>query len=320
MRTRTLFFRYESYQYRMALARQYGIGEEMMVWLAVLALILAAIAIAVGIAALRQIAGLSSALSWSSMELQRRDDEVKSVQNDVTLASKQLALAQEQLKVSRENYDGALATIREQALQLAQLWRRADAHFLTADTDAVEASRLVTELERYAVVSLEHEAAGSRARILRGGLYAQRPVLDLIPDLVDDFLAALKAGLMYRQADGPHGSRFYLRWPGDLTPPDTLLDTLLNAAEQPADAGEPPGTAELRTLLHALHAGSPAILHIGPLIIERTATRLSAGIAPASWHGPADEQKEAALDGNEPELIAQTHASRVIDWPTELSA
>lgn len=290
-----------------------------MVWLAVLALLLAALAIAIGIAALRQIAGLSSALSWSSMELQRRDDEVKNVQNDVSLASKQLGLAQEQLKVSRENYDVALETIREQALQLAQLWRRADAHFLTADTDAVEASRLVTELERYAVVSLEHEAAGSRARILRGGLYAQRPVLDLLPDLVDGFLATLKASLMYRQADGPHGSRFYVRWPGDLLPPDALLDRLLNAAEQPAGEEEPPGTAELRTLLHALHAGSPAVLHIGPLIIERTAARLLAGIASAGWHGPADEQKEAALDGQEPELIAQIEASRVISWPTELS-
>ncbi len=291
-----------------------------MVWLAVLALLLAATAIITGIAAMRQIAGLRSALSWGTTELQRRDDEVQSVQNHVSLASKQLAVAQEQLQVSRENYDEAIETIREQARQLAHLGRRADAHFVTADTDAVEATRLVTELEHYAVVSLEQEAAGSPPRILRGGLYARRPVLDLVPDLVDGFLTAIEAGLMYRQADRPHGSRFYLRWSGDLTSPDTLLDTLLNAAEKPAQPDEPPGTAELRTLLHALQAGSPAVLQIGPLVVERTAARLSAGIAPAGWHGPTDEQKEAALDGNEPEVISQIGASRVIDWPTELTA
>jgi hypothetical protein len=292
----------------------------MMVWLAVLALILAAAAIAIGIAAMRQIAELTGALSWSSTELQRRDDEVKSVQNDVSLASKQLALAQEQLQVSRENYDEAIETIREQGRQLGHLWRRADAHFVTADTDAAEATRLVTELEHYAVVSLEQEAAGSRPRILRGGLYARRPVLDLVPDLVDGFLTALGAGLMYRQADRPHGSRFYVRWPGDLGKPKTLLDTLLHAAEKPAQPGDPAGTAELRTLLHALHAGSPAILQIGPLVVERAATRLSAGIAPDAWHGPADDQKAAALDGDEPELITQIGVSPVIDWPMELTA
>jgi hypothetical protein len=292
----------------------------MMAWLAVLALILAAIAIVIGIAAMRQIAGLSSALSWSTTELQRRDDEVKTVQNDVSVASKQLAVAQEQLKVSREDYDEAIETIREQERQLAHLSRRADAHFLTADTDAVEATRLVTELEHYAVVSLEQAAAGSRPRILRGGLYARRAVLDLVPDLVDGFLTALEAGLMYRQADRPHGSRFYLRWPGALPSPEILLDTLLKAADKQAHSGEPAGTAELRTLLHALHAGSPAVLHIGPLVIERTAAKLSAGIAPASWYGLTDEQKQAALDGTEPELITQIDACRVVDWPMELTA
>ncbi len=291
-----------------------------MVWLAVIALILAVAAIAIGIAALRQIEGLSGTLSWSTTELQLRDDEVKSVQNDVSLASKQLAVAQEQLKVSRENYDEAIETIREQARQLAHLGRRADAHFLTADADALEAYRLVTELEHYAVVSLEQQAAGSRPRILRGGLYARQPVLDLVPDLVDGFLTALAAGLMYRQADRPYGIRFYVRWPGDLTSADLLLDTLLTAAEKPEQPDEPPGTAELRTLLHALHAGSPAVLHIGPLVIEHTAARLSAGIAPGSWHGLTEEQKQAAPDGNEPELIGQVNARRLIEWPTELTA
>jgi len=225
--------------------------------------------------------------------------------------------SEQQLKVSRENFDEAVKTVHEQTSQLGQLWRRADAHFLTADADAVEAARLVTELEHYAVVSLEQQAAGARPRILRGGLYAQRPVLDLVPDLIDSFLTALEAGLMYRQADRPEGIKFYLRWPGNLPSAELLLDSLLKSANQQERFGEPAGTAELRTLLHALHAGSPAGLHIGPLLVQRTRKRLSAGIAPAGWPGFADAQKKAALDGSEPDLVTEVDASRVIDWTTD---
>ncbi len=295
-----------------------------MVWLALVlaavALPLAAVAVTVGIAARRHITELSDTLSWSTTELHRREDEVKSLQDDVSLSSKKLAIAEEQLRVSREDLDKAVTTSRAQAEQLTRMSQRADAHFITADADAVEATSLVTELERYAVVSLEQEIAGSRPRILRGGLYAQRPVLELVPDLVDEFLTALAAGLMYRQADRPDGSRFYLRWPGNLPSPEILLDTVLKAAEKPAQPGEQPGTPELRILLHAMHAGSPGFLSIGPLVVERTATQLLAGIAPAHWHGPTDVQKKAALAGNDPPLMAQICARRVVDWPTELTA
>jgi hypothetical protein len=307
----------------MALAYQEGIGEELMVWLAlvlaVVALPLAAVAITVGYTARRQITSLNGTLSWSAAELQRRDEAVTSLQSDVSISSKKLEFAEAQLKESRKDLDKAVMTSRQQAEQLITMSRRADAHFITADVDAVEATALVTELERYAVGSLEQAAAGARPRILRGGLYAQRPVLDLVPDLVDGFLTALNAGLMYRQADPPDGSRFYLRWPGSLPSPEILLDTLLKAAAVPAQPGEPTGAAELRILLHAMHAGSPAILFIGPLLIERggpDGPDLSAGIAPPPWNGPSDEQKEAALVGNDPPFITQAGASEVVHWPT----
>lgn len=291
-----------------------------MVWLAVAALLLAAGAIAIGVVALRRVDGLNYLLSRSAAELQESETKVTSLQDEVSLSSKKLAIAEQQLKVSREDLDQAVTTSREQAEQLAHMSQRADAHFISADTDAVEATSLVTELERYAVDSLEQAANGSRPRILRGGLYAQRPVLDLVPDLVDEFLTALKAGLMYRQADRPDGSRIYLRWSGHLPSPEILLDTLLKAADGPVQPSEQPGTAELRILLHAMHAASPGFLFIGPLVVERNSARMLAGIAPANWHGPNEAQKKAALAGNDPPLVTQTCASGVVDWSTELTA
>jgi hypothetical protein len=291
----------------------------MMIWvalvLAVSALLLAGYGLVAGG---RQSIELSS--WWNAAELERIDGKMQSLENDLRESSSRLAMAVEQLKVSRENLDTALTTTQQHTEQLTDMTKRADAHFIAADADAIEATTLVAELERYAVGSLEQAATDSKPRILRGGLYAQRPVLELVPDLVDSFLTALNAGLMYRQADPPHGSRFYLRWPGNLPSPELLLDTLLKAADGKAQPGEQPGTAELQILLHAVHAGSPAILFIGPLIIERGTTDTSAGLAPPSWPGPTDAQKMAGLAGNDPALINQIGARRVVVWPTELTA
>lgn len=290
-----------------------------MVWvalvLAVSALLLAGWGL---VAAGRQ--GLELSSWWNAAELERIDAKLQSLENDLRDSKGTLAVATEQLKVSRENLDTALTTTQQHTEQLTDMTKRADAHFIAADADAIEATTLVAELERYAVDSLEHAAADSKPRVLRGGLYAQRPVLDLVPDLVDSFLTALNAGLMYRQADPPHGSRFYLRWPGKLPSPELLLDTLLKAANGTAQPGEQPGTAELRILLHAVHAGSPAMLFIGPLIIERGAKDTSAGLASRSWPGPTDAQKKTALVGNDPALINQIGARRVVEWPTEQTA
>jgi len=291
-----------------------------MVWLAVVALVLAVGAIAIGVLARRDSATLTSELSARTEELRRLDDAVTKLQTDVDVATKGLDAAHVQVKVSREDLDKAVKAAEQQTEQLRQLWLRADAHFVSADSDAVEGTRLVTELEHYAVVSLEQQATGSRPRILRGGLYAQRPVRELVPDVVDGFLTALQTGLMYRQADPPDGSRFYVRWPGDLPSPEILLDSVLKAASLAAKPGEPPATLELRTLLHTLQGGSTGFLFVGPLVIERLPTRILAGIAPAGWTGPSDEQKQQALDGNEPPLICQIGACQVLDWPTGLTA
>jgi hypothetical protein len=306
----------------MAFACQSGIGEEMMVWLdlalGILALALVAWA---RLVAIHEHDSLHSALSESITKLQERlDTDVIRLQNDIGVATSKLAEVVVQLGLSRGDLDQQVEAAKQQANELRQLWVRADAHFLTADADAVEGSRLVAELERYAVVSLEQQATGSRPRIFRGGLYAQRPVRELVPGVLDGFLTALNAGLMYRQADPPDGSRFYVRWPGDLPSADILLDTLLRAASVAAKPGERPGTTKLRTLLHTLQGGSTGFLFVGPLVIERQPTHLLAGIAPGGWAGPTDDQKKHALSGNKPPLIDQICGSKVLDWPTELTA
>ncbi len=289
--------------------------------LAVVALLAVAAAIWIGLIARRENAMLTGALYERSAELhQRIDNDVAKLQRDVDVAIKRLDAAEVQVDLSRGNLDEQVEAAKQQASQLRQLWVRADAHFLTADSDAVEGSRLVHELENYAVTSLEQQATGSRPRIFRGGLYAQRPVRELVPDVVDDFLTALKAGVMYRQADPPHGARFYIRWPGDLPSAEILLDTLLKAAGLPAKPGEKAEVTKLRLLLHTLQGGSTGFLFAGPLVIERLPTRLLAGIAPAGWPGPTDEQKNNALQGNQPSLIDQIGACQVLDWPTELTA
>jgi len=290
-----------------------------MVWVALVLAVSALLLAGYGLVAARR-QGLELSSWWNDAELARINDKLLSLEMDLRESKSKVAWAVEQLEVSRINLDTALTTTQQHSERLTDMTKRADAHFIAADADAIEATTLVTELERYAVDSLEQAVADSKPRILRGGLYAQRPVLDLVPDLVDSFLTALNAGLMYRQADPPYGSRFYLRWPGNLPSPELLLDTLLKAADGKAQPGEQPGTAELRILLHAVHAGSPAILFIGPLIIERGTTDTSAGLAPRSWSGPTDAQKKTALAGNDPALINQIGARRVVEWPTEQTA
>lgn len=270
----------------------------------------------------RQIAGLAVALEDHGAQLAQQQKDLESLRTQLGVATSRLGESAEQLKISREEYDAA---VKQQALLLGQLRLQADAHFLAANADAVQAARLVTELEQYAIRTLEDEAAaGPRARILRGGLYArQLSVLDVVPELAAGFLAALQASTMYRQEDGPHGARFYLRWPATASAPDLVLAALLTAATHPPAGQEDPGTAQLRAVLHALHDGGPAVLHLGPLVLARTRDRMLAGIAPAGWRGLDDLQKTAAVEGIGPNLLSQIGAAHVTDltgWSDQQTA
>jgi hypothetical protein len=313
----------------------------MMVWAVVIAFIAVAAAIVLAVAGLLQIAELRR----RQQKVDALETDVLSLKNDVSVNGRKLDMALEQLTVSRENWD---AVVGEQSRKLALLRARTDVRFLTADTDASQASRVAADLEQYAVRTLEHETSSpSRPVILRGGLYArQASVLDVMPGLVDKLLSAVGADIMYRQADGAHGSKFYLRWPARGSAPRLILGSLISAAaadnstgpdqprpaeEQAADpqaaappvpepepeAAEPraaqPGVAELRTILGALRDGDPAVLHVGPLVVASGETGLSAGFAPADWRGLDDSQKAAVVEGVGPGLLAKIGVHDVID-------
>jgi len=295
-----------------------------MTWALVVAGIALALAAVTALVGRRWKAVLNAALDQSDTRLEALEAELRSLNNEISFAKKEVAAAKEQLSVSRENYDEAAV---KHARRIARMRPWADVHFAAVDTHAVQTGQLLKELEQYAVRSLEHEAAaGPESRILRGGLYARQPsVLDLGPELVDNLLAALQARVMYRQPDEPHGTKFYLRWPETARPPELEFGSLLTAdsAADAPDSAEP-GTAQLRAVLHALHDGGPAVLHLGPLIVARTAARMSAGIAPTDWRGHLEDgQKTAAIEGTGPDLMAEIGAEQVADlteWPSTQTA
>lgn len=205
----------------------------------------------------------------------------------------------------------------ERDRQAAALRQWADVHFTAAAGDAAQSAQLLHELSQYAVNSLEHEATSARpgSLILRCGLYAQQPsVLDIGPVLVDELRSALKADLMYRQAHGPNGVRFYLRWPKDVPSPRPKLESLLRTAIAAGDGGTAEqGTTQLQAVLRALHDGGPAVLQLGPLLVARTENKMAAGFVSADWPGMDDDQRAAAIAGTQPDLLTDLGASEFAD-------
>jgi hypothetical protein len=231
-----------------------------------------------------------------------REALLASVRDEVEVAIKQVALALEQLKVSRENHDEAVENYRK-------MRERAQAHFLTADSEANRTDQRLEELERHTIRTLEHHAAtGAKPLILRGGLYVQQlAVLDIVLELVGKFLVAVGVDLMYRQDDGPDGSTFYLRWPIDKTPRNQL-DSLTRAAaaHRGSDSSAPvAGVADLRAVLEALCDGGLGVLYVGPLILLRTKTCIQAGFLPPGFQRLTEDQKRNAVNGTGRNLMEE---------------
>jgi len=245
--------------------------------------------------------------AWVWLLLRGRKALLAAVDERVDMANRTVAMALEQLNISRENFDAAL----QNAMKMRE---RANAHFMTADFDAYRADRRLTELERYTFTTLDHQVAtGSKPLILRGGLYAQQlSVMDAMPELLEGFLAALGAHLTYRQDDGLDGTTFYVRWPaGKPAPRDVLGDaTRAAAADDNSARGTPtPGAAELRAVLEAWRDGGLGALYVAPLIIVRTKACLSAGFLQPGFEGFSKEQKENAVNGTGPNLMNELNVA-----------
>jgi hypothetical protein len=288
---------------------------------AVIALIALVGVVATAMAGRSRLTAQRRTLDAYAARLADRENKVQALQQEISYARKDLMAAKEQLVVSREDADAETARY---ARCIRDLRPAADARFTLADSDAVQAAQRLAELEQYVVRSLEHDtAAGPRSRVLRGSLFArQSAVLDLVPELADELLAKLAACVIFRQPDGPNGCRWYLRWPANAPAPELALGSLLRAATSVADpAGEEPGIAQLRGLLAALQESGPAVLNLGPLIVSRTAARLSAGLAPADWPGLTGIHTAAAIEGIGPDLLRSIGASGVVDlteWPVSV--
>lgn len=253
-----------------------------------MAVVIACIALAIAI--------VGVAAGWVLL-VRNREVLLADVRNEADLASKTFDLQLQQLKVSQENHDEAVENYQK-------MRQRAQAHFLTADSDADRSDRRLTELERFTKRTLEyHATTGAKPLILRGGLYVQQmPVLDIVLGIVDKFIVAVGADLMYRQDDGPDGSTFYLRWPVDQAPRD-LLDSLTKAAagDSSSDDTAMPGADELRAVLDALRDGGLGALYLGPLILTRTKSCIQAGFLSPGFHCLTEEQKKKAVNAAEPD-------------------
>jgi hypothetical protein len=203
----------------------------------------------------------------------------------------------------------------ERARQAVALRRWADGYFTAAADDAAQSAQLLRGLARYVVRTLEQEAATATAgpHIVRCGLYAQQPsVLDIGPALLGEFRDSLNADLMYRQADGGSGIKFYWRWPGGPTP-SLKLGSMLNELVHGDGAEDTPGAEQLKAVLRAIYEGGPSLVQIGPLLVARTEAGMSAGFVAASWAGLDAEQRDAAISGSRPDLLAELGATGIQD-------
>jgi len=272
------------------------------------AVVIACIALAIAVAVIF--------VEWALMQ-RHREALRADIRNEAELARKQITMALEQVNVSRLNYDAAVDVDRK-------MRERAQAHFITADNDASRAGQRMDELERYTRRTLEFQATtGAKPLILRGGQYVQQiATLGIVLELVDKFLVAVDADLMYRQDDGPDGSKFYLRWSADKAPRD-VLDSLTRVVAAPCTlcgsgwsgcsgsssgcpgrSAAPPGAAELRAVLEALRDGGLGVLYLGPLMLLRTQTCIQAGFLPPGFHCLTEDQKRNTVKGTGPNLMA----------------
>jgi hypothetical protein len=270
----------------------------------VIAFIAVAIAIGLAVAGLLRTAQLRQGLE--ALRANIAADVKAGAEQAASVASSKVADAVTQLQISREEYDKAIGSQR----------RRTDLLYLSADAGVSKADRMVTDLERYAVRTLEHQVTSEPApMILRGGLYSREPaVLDVVPDLIDSFLAAIEADLMYRQDDGTDGWKSYLRWPEESSEPATLLSVLLIRATGSDGEGEPDsGSVELRALLSVLSQGGRAGLVVGPLVVVNREDGTQAGIAPAGWRGLTEDQKRSAVTGIGPSILTSIGATGIVD-------
>jgi len=270
----------------------------------VIALIAVAIAIGLAVAGLLRTSELRNSLKDLSAKL--AEDVRAGAEQAGNVASSRIADALTQLQISREEYDNAIGSQR----------RRTDLLYLSADEGVSKADRMVTDLERYAVRTLEHQVASEPAPvILRGSLYSREPaVLDVVPDLIDSFLASLGADLMYRQDDGDDGWKSYVRWPAASDKPAILLGRLLGQAT--AKGGAAPldsGVAELQALLSVVSHGGRAGLALGPLVVVNTKDGTVAGIAPTGWRGFTEEEKQTAVTGVGAGIMAAIGATAVVE-------
>jgi hypothetical protein len=268
----------------------------------VIAFIAVAIAIGLAVTGLLQLAELRRSLADLAMRLEA--DVKAGADLAASVASSKVEDAVTQLKISREEYDKAIGSQR----------RRADLLYLSADAGVTKADRMVTDLERYAVRTLEHQVTSEPApMILRGGLYSREPaVLDVVPDLIDSFLAALEADLMYRQDDGEDGWKCYLRWPAESSEPATMLGWLITEATAAGSAAGPAGAVELRALLSVLTYGGIAFLALGQLVVASTRDGTFVGLAPAGWRGLTEDQKQTAVTGIGPSIMDSIGATGIV--------
>jgi hypothetical protein len=212
---------------------------------------------------------------------------------------------------------------RQGAAALAGLRRWADDHFTAVAGEAAQTAQLVRELERFAIRSLEHEASASRpgSLVLPGRLYAAQPcVLDVGPRLLSNLWSALGAELLY-QHDGPGGTRFFLRWPPESPMPRLKLGSLLREAVPGSHlARAQSGSEEFQALIRALHAGGPAIVHVGPLLLANTGGGTYGGVVPPDWPGPGIDPLAAAIRGEPVEAMGARDVIGLSDWSDEQAA
>jgi hypothetical protein len=307
----------------------------MMLWILAVALV----GLAVAATAVVEWWVLRSALRECQASLRSTSDELKFLQAkraDSENTVKALAQKVTELELSLDSsgagpgglpaeLDERLAErSRQAAAALAGLRRWADNHFTAAAGDAARAAQLVRELERFAISYLEHEAAAARpgSLVLPCRLYAQQPsVMDIAPGLFDRLWSALGTGLMYRHSDDGSRMRFFLRWPSGVPLPRLKLGSLLREAVPGTVAGQAQsGSEQFDAIVRALHAGGPAVVQLGPVLLARTGGSTYGGFVPPEWPAADIDPLAMAIAGEPIEAMGARDVVNLSDWSNEEAA